>query len=34
VLAGLCAKHGIAYPRRHSWSRDEKPETEQLALSV
>jgi DNA repair photolyase len=33
ALAGLCAKHGIAYPRRHSWSPEEKSEAEQLAFS-
>jgi len=34
VLARLCAAHGIAYPRRRSWNRDEKAQTEQLAFAV
>ena len=34
VMARLCAAHGIAYPRRHSWSVEGKSETEQLAFSV
>jgi hypothetical protein len=31
-MAKLCAAHGIAYPRRQSWSRDEKTDMEQLEL--
>lgn len=35
VLAKLCAKHGIAYPRRRSWSPGDKPEqSDQLAFGV
>jgi DNA repair photolyase len=34
VMAELCVKHGIAYPRRRSWEREEKPEAEQLAFPV
>jgi len=34
VLAQLCAAHGIAYPRRQSWSLEEKSGAEQLALHV
>ena len=34
VMAELCAKHGIMYPRRRSWEREEKPEAEQLSFPV
>jgi DNA repair photolyase len=34
VMRKLCAKHGIIYPGRRSWSPEEKSEAEQLALPV
>jgi DNA repair photolyase len=34
VIAKLCDKHGIIYPGRREWSREERPEAEQLAFGV
>jgi DNA repair photolyase len=34
VLAKICAKHGIAYPRRRFWNLVDKPAPEQLAFTV